>query len=201
MTAKGRSRPVWLREKGESFEFPAETKPLLVRFDEGNVLIKEIAFPKDLDELLFQLKSDDVIGRMAAAGELASMQDQALTVPALPERPGRPFWAVRRAALESLARGRARAEAALKQACRDADSSVRTAAVLALGASRKGAGRFFKELFRTDASVRVRAEALRSLGKTGDKALVPFLKQAAETPSRQNLIKRAAEAALKQLEK
>jgi HEAT repeat protein len=46
----------------------------------------------------------------------------------------------------------------------------------------------------------VRTEAIRSLGKTGDKALVPFLKQAAEAPSRQNMIKRAAEAALKQLE-
>ncbi len=56
-----------------------ETKPLLVRFDEDNVLIKEITFPKERDELLYQLKNDDVIGRMDAAAALLAFKDDPRT--------------------------------------------------------------------------------------------------------------------------
>jgi aminopeptidase N len=204
VTAQGAATTtVWLKEKRESFEFPAETKPLLVRFDEGNVLIKEVSFPRDLDELLYKLKSDDVIGRIDAAGELLKFKDEARVLPALAaSAKGDPFWAVRKAALESLAKlAGPDAAPALTLACRDADANVRTAAVLALGDLKdRGRVEFFKELFKKDASLKVRTEALRSLGKTGEASLVPFLKQAAEAPSRQNMIKRAAEAAIKQLE-
>ena len=201
VTAKGAfTTPVEIRQKAETFEFPAETKPLLVRFDEGNVLIKEVSFPRDLDELLYQLKSDDVIGRMDAAVALLRFKDEARTVPALAaSAKADPFWAVRKASLESLAK-LAGASAALKQAAKDADANVRTAAVLALGDLKdKAQVGFYQDLFKKDPSLKVRTEAIRALGKTGDAALVPFLKQAAEAPSRQNMIKRAAEAALKQI--
>jgi len=39
------------------------------------------------------------------------------------------------------------------------------------------------------------------MGKTGDASLVPFLKQAGTAPSHQNMVKRAADAAIKMLEK
>jgi len=195
---------VWIREREEAFEFPAETKPLLVRFDAANELIKEATFPKETAELLYQLRNDDVIGRMTAAGELAAVLDQP-GVPAELSRSVRsdPFWAVRRAAVEALARvPRPAVEGVLKQACRDPHSSVRAAAVQALGALKdKRLAAFYKEIFRKDASVRVRAEALRALGLTGDASLVPFLRESAAVPSHQNMIKRAAEEALKQLVK
>jgi aminopeptidase N len=204
VTAKGAATTqVWLKEKVEKFEFPAETKPLLVRFDEGNLLIKEVSFPKDLDELLYQLKSDDVIGRIAAAAELLKFKDDARTAPSLAaSAKGDTFWAVRKAALESLVKlGGPTAVAAFKPACKDANSSVRLAAVLALGDIKdRGLVEFYKEIFNKDASPRVRAEALRALGKAGDPAVVPFLRQATSVPSRQNMVKRAAEGALKQLE-
>jgi aminopeptidase N len=195
---------VWIREREEAFEFPAETKPLLVRFDAANELIKEATFPKETAELLYQLKNDDVIGRMAAAGELAAVADQSAVLTDL-TRSARsdPFWAVRRAAVEAIARApRPAAEGALKQACRDSHSSVRAAAVQALGALKdKRLAAFFKDLFGKDTSVRVRAESLRALGLTGDTSLVPFLRESAAVPSHQNMIKRAAEEALKQLER
>jgi aminopeptidase N len=195
---------VWIRDKEETFEFPAETKPLLVRFDAANELIKEVTFPKEAAELLYQLKNDDVIGRMTAAGELAVAADQPAVLTEL-ARCARsdPFWAVRRAAVEALAR-RASAEvsAALQKACGDPHSSVRAAAVQALGASKdKRLAAFYKDLFGKDKSVRVRAEALRALGLTGDASLVPFLRESAAVPSHQNMIRRAAEEALKRLDK
>jgi len=204
VTAKGKDiRKVWIREREETFEFPAETKPLLVRFDEGNTLIKEVLFPKELDELLYQLKNDDVIGRMAAAGEIVGFKDDPKAAAGLAaSAQGDPFWAVRRTAVESLAKiPSSRRPAVLKTACQDRDSAVRTAAVLALGDLKdRGLVEFYKEMFRKDTSTRVRAEALRALGKTGDSAVVPFLRQAASVPSHQNMVRRAAESAIKQLE-
>jgi len=195
---------VWIREKEETFDLPADTKPLLVRFDAANELIKEAAFPKETAELLYQLKNDDVIGRMAAAGELAGAAGQSAVLTELAQcARSDPFWAVRRAAVEALARApRPAAEGALKQACRDSHSSVRTAAVQALGASKdRRLAAFYKDVFGKDKSVRVRAEALRALGLTGDASIVPFLRESAAVPSHQNMIRRAAEEALKQLEK
>jgi aminopeptidase N len=195
---------VWIREREEKFEFPAETKPLLVRFDAANELIKEVTFPKETAELLYQLGNDDVIGRMAAAGELAAVQDQPGVLAGISRSAGSDtFWAVRRAAVETLARrSSAEVSSALQKACGDPNSSVRTAAVQALGAFKdKRLGAFFKDVFRKDGSVRVRAEALRALGLTGDASLVPFLRESASIPSHQNMIRRAAEEALKRLDK
>ncbi len=65
VTPEGKmSKKVWIREKKEEFEFHVKQKPLMVRFDEGNFLLKEWTFDKSLDELLYQLKKDDVIGVM-----------------------------------------------------------------------------------------------------------------------------------------
>ena len=205
VTAEGAvTHRVWIRDKEEAFDLPAATKPLLVRFDAANELIKEVTFPKETAELLFQLKNDDVIGRMAAAGELAVAADQSAVLTEL-ARCARsdPFWAVRRAAVEALARrSSAEVSAALQKACGDPHSSVRTAAVQALGAFKdKRLGAFYKDVFRKDRSVRVRAEALRALGLTGDASLVPFLRESAAVPSHQNMIRRAAEEALKRLDK
>lgn len=205
VTAAGKHvHNVWIREREETFEFAAETKPLLVRFDEGNALIKEVSFPKDLDELLYQLKNDDVIGRMAAAGELVRFKDDQKTAAGLiTSAQSDPFWAVRRSAVEALARIPApKVAAVLKKVCRDPNSLVRTAAVLALGDSKdSGLIQFYQDLFKKDASNRVQAEVLRALGKTGDPSVVAFLQQAASLPSHQNMVKRAAESAIKLFEK
>ena len=66
---------LWVRQKDEVFELATDAKPLLVRFDEGNVLVKEVTFPKEADELVYQLRHDDVIGRMDAAAALGQLKD------------------------------------------------------------------------------------------------------------------------------
>jgi len=195
---------VWIKEREETFEFPAETKPLLVRFDEDNVLIKEIVFPKERDELLFQLKYDDVIGRMeAAAGLLAFKDDPQVSAGLIAGLRTDPFWAVRKSALEALARMKDKnGPDVFKKACQDPDSQVRAAALAALGDLKdRGLVEFYKGLFKKDASYRVQAEALTAIGKAGDPSAVTFLKHAAAVPSYRDMIRRAAETALKQLEK
>jgi hypothetical protein len=76
-----------------------------VRFDPENALLKEITFPKQRDELLYQLNQDGVIGRMIAAAELAMLRDDPIAAGALAaSAQGDPFWAVRRGAVEALAK-------------------------------------------------------------------------------------------------
>ena len=193
-------RRIWIERKEETFELPLEEKPLLVRFDADNVLIMEIAFPKEHEELLFQLRHDDVIGRMDAAAALPAFKDDPRTGAALAASlRSDPFWAVRRSALQALARvGAKDAAAVFKQACEDPDSRVRAAALAALGDLKDRAllG-FFEARFREDVSYRVQAEALTAIGKTGDPAAAPFLRRSAALPSYRHMVRRAAEAALK----
>ncbi len=196
-------RKVWIDEREEAFEFPLEAKPLLVRFDEDNVLIKEITFPKERDELLYQLKHDDVIGRMDAAAGLQAFEADPLAVAGLAASvQADPFWAVRKSCLEALARLKPKnGPAVFKKACQDPDSQVRAAALAALGDLKDRAlVGFYKDLFQKDVSYRVQAEALAAIGKAGDRSAASFLRQAAAVPSYRDMVRKAAETALKQLE-
>jgi aminopeptidase N len=200
VNAGGRSTSrVWIREREETFEFPSETRPLLVRFDEGNLLLKEVTFPKQRDELLYQLSHDEVIGRMSAAAELVLFKDDPMARAGLAaSAQSDPFWAVRRSAIEALAKAAgAQGPAILKKAAFDPHPSVRAAALVALGALKdRSLLEFFRERFAKDGSDAVRAESLRAIGKLGDRAAVPFLEQCATVPSYRNLIATAAKQAL-----
>jgi HEAT repeat protein len=83
----------------------------------------------------------------------------------------------------------------------DENSNVRVAALQALGdtgeASLVG---FYKERFRSDDSYLAQAEALRSIGKTGDGSTRAFLEDARDVKSPRSVIFRAADEALRQLQ-
>jgi aminopeptidase N len=197
-----RSEKIWIDEAAEEFVFECDGKPLLVRFDEGNHLLKEWTFPKGRAELLYQLQHDDVIGRMWAAGELSPY----LKAPGVAEAlktasKNDPFWSVRVSAIEALSRAkRMDLTAFFKESCLDQSSKVRTVALRALGAlSDPDTASFFQERFRKDDSYAAQAEALRSLGRCGGRAHLAFLEKAAALPSPRNVIRRAAETVIKQI--
>ncbi len=94
---------VWIEEQEASFAFPCATEPLLVRFDEGNYLLKEWSFVKSQKELLYQIRNDDVIGRMWAASELTRFtQIEDVLNQLKGSAQNDPFWAVRRSAIQTL---------------------------------------------------------------------------------------------------
>ncbi len=202
VTRSGRTtHKVWIREREETFDLPADDRPLLVRFDERNVLIKEIHFPKDEDELLYQLRNDDVIGRMAAA-DLVRQQGDQRTVDALAESAQHdPFWAVRRSAIEALGQvADPRVPATLLKTALDPHSAVRAAVLAALGHRKDPRlAEFFEDRFTNDQSELVKVEALRALGQTGDPSVIPFLQRAGSTPSHRNRVEAAAAEAIKQV--
>ena len=185
------SETLWLEDDDETLELVLSEEPLLVRFDEGNHLLKEWTFEKTEDELVYQLENDDVIGRMWAASRLGD--HPAVETAARNDR----FWAVRRAAIEALGTG-APTEL-LKEKILDENSTVRAAALRALGDTKDPELLpFFEERFRVDDSYVAQAEALRALGKVADASSRPFLEEAARMDSPRDVIARAARSALEQ---
>ena len=184
-----RSEKIWLESIDATFEIASTEKPLLVRFDEGNYLIKEWTFEKSTEELLYQLEKDDVIGRMWAAAEIG---DQ----PALRKTArSDPFWGVRRAALEAL--GEAASVELLKAGALDENSKVRVVALRLLGErERVELAAFFIDRFEGDDSYLAQAEAVRALGKVADASSRSFLERAAAMDSPRDVIASAARAAL-----
>jgi aminopeptidase N len=197
------SRKVWISAAEENFEFDAPERPLLVRFDEGNHLLKELTFEKSAEELVFQLKNDDAVGRMQAAAGLGRQAGddtvrQALSTAA--ERDS--FWAVRRAAVEALAASNAAGlEAFFKGRLSDLSSKVRAVAVRALGRLKNPSlAPYFETVFKNDTSYVVQAETLAAIGECGGKDKIAFLKKAAAMPSPRNILRRSAESAVKKIE-
>jgi aminopeptidase N len=196
------SERVWLKKREEVFEFPVEAKPLMVRFDEGNFLLKEWTFEKSIDELLYQLEHDDVIGRMWAAAELIKFKDNPRALCGLiNQAEENPFWAVRRSSVETLGKiGREEDTDLFKTKCTEKNSKVRTAALKVLGEFRKPElVSFFRERFQMDDSYLAQAEALRSIAKCGDRSQLPFLENASRMKSPRNVIQMAADWAKKEI--
>ncbi len=204
-TSKGKDvKKIWIKQKEEMFEFEVNEKPLMVRFDEGNYLLKEWTFNKKMDELLYQLKNDDLIGKIWAASELVKFKEDTLVAEELKEMiQNDSFWAVRRSALEALSEVEVDANIELlKKVCEEKNSKVRTTALQILGDMKDSElASFFVERFEKENSYAAQAEALRSLGKCGDRSQISFLKDAAEMESPRDVIKRAADWALKELMK
>jgi aminopeptidase N len=197
------SKKVWIKQIEEVFEFSVNEKPLLVRFDEGNYLLKEWTFEKSSDELLFQLKNDDVIGRMWAASELIKFESPDVIEELSNTVLNDSFWAVRREALEVLNKFKTKMKYGfLKKLCEDENSNVRTSALRILGDKRDPKLiSFFKEQFKKENSYLAQAEILRSIGKSDNRTQNSFLKNASKMKSPRDVIKKAAEWAQKELKK
>ncbi len=204
-TSKGKiSKEIWISKKEEIIELSASEKPLLLRFDEGNYLLKEWTFIKSKDELLYQLEYDDVIGRAWAASQLGDIDNnnnvkEKLAATVMDDT----FWAVRHAALLAYTKNNTDPNIALlKKLCEDENSKVRTLSLTILGnTTNPNLITFFKERFKKDNSYIAQAEAVRAIAKCSKKAQKSFLNKALIMKSPRNVIKRAAEWALSQTDK
>lgn len=175
----------------QSFEIACDSKPLLVRFDEGDYLLMELRFEKSVDELVFQLQHDDAMGRLWAARQLGNRgAEAALRKAAREDR----FWAVRRAAVES-AEGD---PGFFRERATDPKSTVRAAALRRISDSRESG--FLAERFQSEDSYLAQVEVLRALGRTGDRTHAPLLQEAARMRSPRGILQRAAEEALARLQ-
>ncbi|MBI3949507.1 MAG: HEAT repeat domain-containing protein [Acidobacteria bacterium] len=161
---------VWVDKAEKEFTFPVDSKPLIINFDRGNYLIKQVKFDRGDDELAYQLLHDaDAMGRVRAAIELKSRQTDTVAK-ALAEAAQRdPFWAVRSEAVKALSELKTgTARAALLEAVKDKDSRIRRAALQGLASFKDPKlAELFITIINTDPSYFAVTEAARALGQSG----------------------------------
>jgi aminopeptidase N len=182
----------------QSFYFPLEREPLMVRFDPDGWLLKTLKFERPTKMLRYQLEHDpDILGRIEAAEALGD-KDELEAVTALGVALYHdPFWGVRSAAATALGKlGTDLAQGFLIQALEKLDatqfSRVRASAAAALGKfqapqqeelARKSAQVLQQVLEAGDISYRVEYAAAEALGKTRVAGCVDLLEKLIERPS------------------
>ncbi len=197
---------VRIEDDDERFDFVCGERPLYVRFDHGNHLLKELRFRRAPAELLEQMRRDDAVGRTEAAEALAPFAgDDAVRAALRAAAAGDAFWAVRRSAVRSLGEAPANAPVRreetnefLRGRLADPSSKVRAEALrgMASAAGPKDVP-FFKSVFGRDPSYVVQAEALAAVGRAGGRGQADWIRKAGSDPSPHDILKASAEAALK----
>jgi aminopeptidase N len=182
---------VWIDQKEQEVRLPAPSAPLMVAFDQGSAMLKEVDFKKPAAELAFiaQGGDDDAVARQIAVEQLPESDDKALARKALIAVLGSKEWRdVRTTAASGLAKlgggGDASATAAvvtaLSSGAKDSESRVRRACISALGQIAKELGdakpavaALVADALRNDKSYSVQGAACETLAKVGgDDALV-----------------------------
>lgn len=187
----------------QTFNFTVDSQPLLVNFDYGDTLIKELKFEKPVDALVYQLERDeDVTGRIWALGQLTErMKGQATADPdkqRIAEVIGHSltndkFWGMRfesAAALSGIPGTAARA--ALIAATKDQNARVRARAVTALVASKDPALASVYQGLLNDPSYSVIRAAALALGSTKSPAAYEPLVKLLDVPSWRDNIRGSA---------
>lgn len=195
-----RSNPVEITQADQQFTFPASRRPLEVRFDPGNTILKTLDFPKEKKELFYQVRFDpDVVARIWACGELGKKFADPEVVDTLAAvLTGDSFYGVRGAAASALGKLQTgAAEKTLYVGYNDKDARVRRAAVDALGEFKESqtATDFLKKVIAGDPNDYVKASAVSSIGRIAAPGAFEILKQALRQPSEYDVVRTAAAGA------
>lgn len=176
----------------KEFTFEVASKPLIVNFDRGNYLIKQVTFDRSDDELAYQLLHDsDVMGRVLAAIELKTRTSEAAAKALAQAAVRDSFWGVRIEATRGLSAFKNEMfRASLIDVAKDKDSRIRREAIKGLAAYNdpKLADLFIK-IINNDPSYFAVAEAARALGHSGSPRAYDALAGAMKLESWQGTIR------------
>lgn len=192
----------------ETYVFPCDRRPLLVRFDPYGWVLKSLKFELPVAMLRWQLANDsDPIGRLDAAAALSKHSDTQSVTALIAALNNDTFWAVQAEAARSLGgiHTAAALTALIGAATTVQHSKARLAVVSALGEFRlpehgdaavQSAATLTAIIQQGDVSYLVEAEAGVSLGKTRTPGAFATLEALAQRPSWQNMVTRGALAGM-----
>jgi aminopeptidase N len=185
----------------QTFNFTVDSEPLLVGFDYGGTLIKELMFVKTSAQLVYQTSHDqDVLGRIWALQELRSrMKDEkntaaerdtilkAITDALTKDK----FWGTRLDAAAFL-NGVKEAREALLAATKDPDARVRARAITSLAATKDPTLADTYQSLLNDQSYAVIRAAANGLGQTKSPNAYEALIKLVDAPSWRDTIRASA---------
>jgi aminopeptidase N len=188
-------------KEDQTFKFVVDSEPLLVGFDYGGTLIKEMTFVKTTGQLQYQLAHDqDALGRIWAMQQLAPrMSDEKIpsadrqsVIKSISDALTKDqFWGTRLEATVSL-NGRKDAKDALLAATKDANARVRARAVAALSATKDPTlAEVYQQLLNDQSYAVIRAAAL-ALGQTQSPTAYDSLIKLIDAPSWRDTIRASA---------
>lgn len=192
------NKTIWVDSLSSTYMFNIDAKPLMVNFDEGNYLLKEVNFKKSLAELAYQIKNDpNVAGRVWAAEELSG-EDTVEAVNALISGLTDSFWGVRLGCIRALTHSNGEnAEKALESALGDADARVQEAAINGLAKYKDPAlAQLVENLYKTDKNYFVRAAAVKTLTSIEGAKAMSIVEDALGLDSYEQVIKIAGLSSL-----
>jgi aminopeptidase N len=182
----------------QTFKFKVDSEPLLVGFDYGGTLIKELMFVKTTGQLLYQLDHDqDVLGRIWALSQLAMRMKDEKTSAADRDSIAKglggaattdKFWATRFEAVAAL-EGSRETKDALLAATKDADARVRARAVTSLAATKDPSLAETYNSLTADRSYAVIRAAAVALGQTKSSMAYDTLTKLIDFPSWRDTIR------------
>ena len=192
----------------QTFTLGVDSEPLLVNFDYGDMLIKELIFNKTTGQLVYQLAHDqDVLGRIWALQQLATRMNDTKTaggdrqsiIKAIADTATNDeFWGTRLEAVTSLT-GSKEAKDTLLTAARDKNARVRARAVSALAATKDPSLATVYQQFLNDPSYAVIRAAAFAFGETKNPSAYNELTKLVDVPSWRETIRASALSGLEAL--
>lgn len=183
--------------KDSTYVLPSDSKPLLVIFDKGDELIKELRFDKSFEEWKYQaLNATNLVDRILALRALAAKQTEGDVTALLNNRMERDaFWGVRHEAVTRAAQLSSKSDSlrdllkhSILKASKDVRAEVRDEAVRALQYYRGSDIRDALTASLNDSTYTVVREALASLAKADSAHALPVVRQYLDYPSHQNRV-------------
>jgi HEAT repeat protein len=183
---------IWVENAEDQFLFESGAKPLMVSFDGGGDLVAELKFDKEIDELLYQIRHDELPGRIWALRQLAKrFPSRAETAGVISDiLSGDGFWGLKAEAV--LQAGSLRTPAArqvITSALQNPEYRIRKAAVLAIADFGGGVAKeTLINIINKDTHTDVVGTAIVALAKTDPDIDIDFIRKQIRRPSWYNEI-------------
>lgn len=193
-----------LDKKNQLFKFKMNEKPVDVRVDTKNFLLKKIEFIKPRDMWFYQLENEkNVIGKIYATQEVAKSGSERATEALENVFIKEKFWGNQCEIAYVLGMMRTQTAFEALKRCIEHCKHVKSerAVVEALGEYKNEETiEIMKKFLADKKSYIVPAEAVRSLGKTKNMKVLPLIKKSLELESWNDIIKSSAVEGLVQLQ-
>jgi aminopeptidase N len=188
---------IFIDKRKETFEFEVSDKPLMVIFDKGNWILKELYFDKSKDELIYQAQNaSEMIDRLVAVQELGKMSSDPDVVELMKKiSRSNEFYAVRQEAINNL--GKLKDEDVAKFLIElykdEGDSRIRRSIVDALKNFKFNfVVSFLNDVVKSEKSYYVIASAINSLVTVDSVNGMKYIKNALGMDSHQEVIRTTA---------